>query len=102
MVIVSQNRSDMYNLSHVVNIYLDGIKVKVCTDGSTRGGILGEYKTQDVAWKAFEWLADQLETEKSVIRMPSGKYIEDRYRSALEPVKQRAANGKKTVRRGGS
>ena len=55
MIVVDKDHNDAYNISHIVNIYMasDGNTIKAVAGTSTRGGILGKYKTIESARKAF-------------------------------------------------
>ena len=59
LCIVNKNYDDLYFINHVINIYIapvDSCIIKVATDGTTRGGILGRYRTEEETKVAYSML----------------------------------------------
>lgn len=102
MFIVNKDKTDVYNTKHIVNIYLDtgNSTIKVVAGNVTRGGILGKYKSQDEAEKAFGMLLIGLSNPKeTVYQMPTDKSVADKLRA--KEVNHHI-KGKKTKGHGGS
>lgn len=83
MIIVNKEHRDAYNIKHIVNIYIasDGNTIKVAAGTATRGGILGKYKTSEIARKAFEDLMKDIEiSNREVVYMPTDEEVERQLR----------------------
>lgn len=79
MIIVNKEHRDAYNIKHIVNIYIasDGNTIKVAAGTATRGGILGKYKTSEIAREAFETLMKDIEiSNRKVVYMPTDEEAE--------------------------
>lgn len=79
MIIVNKEHRDAYNIKHIVNIYIasDGNTIKVAAGTATRGGVLGKYKTSEVARKAFEDLMKKIDSwDREVVYMPTDEEAE--------------------------
>jgi len=102
LIIVNKDHNDAYNISHVVNIYMasDGNTIKAVAGTSTRGGILGKYKTFESARKAFEILMKRIEvSSREIVYMPTDNEVE---REIKAGNKAHSINGKKQKGHGGS
>lgn len=102
LIIVNKEYNDAYNISHVVNIYMasDGNTIKAVAGTSTRGGILGKYKTFESARKAFEILMKRIEvSSREIVYMPTDDEVE---REIKAGNKMHSINGKKQKGHGGS
>ena len=102
LIIVNKERNDAYNISHIVNIYMasDGNTIKAVAGTSTRGGILGKYKTIELARKAFEILMKRIEvSSREIVYMPTDDEVE---REIKAGNKVHSINGKKQKGHGGS
>lgn len=102
LIIVNKEYNDAYNISHVVNIYMssDGNTIKAVAGTSTRGGILGKYKTFESARKAFEILMKRIEvSSREIVYMPTDDEVE---REIKAGNKAHSINGKKQKGHGGS
>lgn len=102
LIIVNKEHRDAYNIKHIVNIYIasDGNTIKVAAGTATRGGILGKYKTSEIARKAFEDLMKDIEiSNREVVYMPTDEEVERQLRvfNAHHNIK-----GKKQKGHGGS
>ena len=104
MIIVNKDKTDAYNISHIVNMYIgaDGNSVKVCAGNATRGGILGRYNSYEDAIKAFEILLEGISRNISdVLYMPSDSEVSDKIK--IQPRElYHHISGKKTKGHGGS
>lgn len=102
LIIVNKECNDAYNISHVVNIYMasDGNTIKAVAGTSTRGGILGKYKTIESARKAFDILMKRIEvSSREIVYMPTDEEVE---REIKAGNKMHSINGKKQKGHGGS
>ena len=102
LIIVNKERNDAYNISHIVNIYMasDVNTIKAVAGTSTRGGILGKYKTFESARKAFEILMKRIEvSSREIVYMPTDDEVE---REVKAGNKLHGINGKKQKGHGGS
>lgn len=102
MIVVKKDHNDAYNISHVVNIYMasDGNTIKAVAGTSTRGGILGKYKTFESARKAFEILMKRIEvSSREIVYMPTDDEVE---REIKAGNKIHGISGKKQKGHGGS
>lgn len=102
MYIVSKDQNESYNSDHIINIFIDSgnCAIKVVAGSTTRGGVLGKYKTQDEMTKAFEILLDEMSrADTNVIYMPTDSKVADklRVRETYHHI-----TGKKTKGHGGS
>lgn len=105
MWVMSKNRHEMYNLEAVKDIYIVGtltdFAVRVSFIGNNMKDLtLGQYHTEAEAMIALDAVFKSLYLKESVFMMPDESKVEET--SRLFERKARAANGKKTVRRGGS
>ena len=78
----------------------DGNTIKAVAGTSTRGGILGKYKTIESARKAFEILMKRIEvSSREIVYMPTDEEVE---REIKTENKIHSINGKKQKGHGGS
>nr|DAI27708.1 MAG TPA: hypothetical protein [Caudoviricetes sp.] len=78
----------------------DGNTIKAVAGTSTRGGILGKYKTIESARKAFEILMKRIEvSSREIVYMPTDEEVE---REIKAGNKMHSINGKKQKGHGGS
>lgn len=104
LCIVNKNYDDLYFIEHVINIYIapvDSCIIKVATDGTTRGGILGRYRTEEETKVAYSMLINGIELGRTVFRMPSDEEVKIKINS-IPAKKQRHITGKKTKGHGAS
>lgn len=100
MIIVSKDRDSICNFDNVTAVYLNGnsVKIKYTNDGFAR---IGEYNSIKEAEIALEILRNRLRSKSEVCELPTDDEVKA-YIVRVPESKQRARNGKKTVRRGAS
>lgn len=101
MYLISKNGTDIYNFDHITELFISN------TDGSIRANFANNarYEIERYDRREDAILAIQIISEKigkqDVIYTPTTKELQA-YRARTHDTKERASNGKKTVRRGGS
>ena len=102
MLIVNKDGTDVYNIDHVVNIYIgsDGTSIKVSAGTTTRGGILGKYRSYEETKEALKILLTNISIgEKKIVYMPQDETVSEKTKIK---EKYHHISGKKTKGRGGS
>ena len=103
MWILSKAGEALYNMDKVVNFYtVEGTKdsaVRARFSDGQKDLTLGNYNTTTEAETAISYIYNCIRQAYPAIQMPSDEKLQ-----TLKPYepKERSANGKKTVRRGGS
>lgn len=101
MYLISKNGTDIYNFDHITELFISN------TDGSIRANFANNarYEIERYDRREDAILAIQIISEKigkqDVIYTPTPKELQA-YRARTHDTQERASNGKKTVRRGGS
>lgn len=100
MWILSEDGKSLFNTNNIVDIYItpSGDAIKVALSGHS-DLTLGEYGCKEETTFVFRQVLAALTDECKLHIMPPKEQISRRF--ATES-RQRAGNGKKTVRRGGS
>ena len=100
MWILSEDLKSLFNTNNIVDIYItpSGDAIKVALSGHT-DLTLGEYGCREETGFVFSQILAALTDGCKLYRMPPKEQISRRFTTE---ERQRAANGKKTVRRGGS
>lgn len=104
ILIVNKSCTDSYLVNHVIDIYIapsDVCVIKAATDGTTRGGILGRYNTEEETKVAYLMLINGIELGRTVFKMPSNEEVKAKINS-MPVEKQRHITGKKTKGHGAS
>ena len=81
MLIVNKDGTDVYNIDHVVNIYIgsDGTSIKVSAGTATRGGILGKYRSYEETKEALKILLTNISSgEKKIVNMPQDETVSEK------------------------
>lgn len=100
MWILSEDLKSLFNTNNIVDIYItpSGDAIKVALSGHM-DLTLGEYGCREETGFVFSQILAALTDGCKLHRMPPKEQISRRF---VTESRQRAANGKKTVRRGGS
>lgn len=101
MIIVSKDQTSLANMDYVVNIYVAGDwSVKANMNGNIGMIKLGRYPSEKAAEYAFHILVNALAAGKEVCYMPQDSEVQAE--QALDEVRYRNIDGKKTKGHGGS
>ena len=101
MWILSKDKRCMVNSDTVDSIYTVTTGIRVRFARANKDLTIGEYESSHTAKHVLEALHDALRLGRD-FKMPDDRQAEALFSVADTTEKQRAANGKKTVRRGGS
>ena len=101
MYLISKNGTDIYNFDHITELYVSN------TDSSLRANFdnnaryeIERYDRREDAILAMQIISEKI-GKQEVIFTPTQKELQA-YRARTHDTQERANNGKKTVRRGGS
>lgn len=104
MWLISKDGQGLYNLNGVANLYFVGgsmdVAVRVSFAGAQKDLTVGLYDSTMQAKAAIRYVFDAITRGAKSVELPDEDTIEQLTR--VHEMKSRAANGKKTVRRGGS
>ena len=104
MWLISKDGQGLYNLNGVANLYFVGgsmdVAVRVSFAGPQKDLTVGLYDSTIQAKAAIRYVFDAITQGAKSVELPDEDTIEQLTR--VYEMKSRAANGKKTVRRGGS
>ncbi|MBQ1570485.1 MAG: hypothetical protein IIZ78_05115 [Clostridiales bacterium] len=104
MWLISKDGQGLYNLNGVANLYFVGgsmdVAVRVSFAGPQKDLTVGLYDSTIQAKAAIRYVFDAITRGAKSVELPDEDTIEQLTR--VYEMKSRAANGKKTVRRGGS
>lgn len=101
MWILSKDKQCMVNSDTVESIYTVTTGVRVRFTSPNKDLTIGEYGSIQIAKRVLEALHEALRLGRDY-KMPDDEHAETLFSVVDTTEKQRAANGKKTVRRGGS
>lgn len=101
MWILSKNKQCMVNSDTADSIYTVSTGIRVRFARSNKDLTIGEYESIQIAKRVLEALHEALRLGRDY-KMPDDEHAETLFSVVDTTEKQRAANGKKTVRRGGS
>lgn len=106
MWILSKHGNELYNLDEIMNLYIaDSVgfqdaAVRASFRHRSKDLTLGQYPSFEMAREAIRMMCLMISRGIEVLEMPSDERVEISMRD--RGTKERSANGKKTVRRGGS
>lgn len=98
-LLISQNKTDIHRIDEFRTIYIkpDNTMLLGLSSDDTRTTPIGRYDSKFEAKEALRVLAQRLASDSRVVMVPTQDEVKD-----ISFYKERADNGKKTVRRGGS
>jgi len=104
MVIVSQNKTHIYNFDTVKEIYAtpsnSDLSIRIILSNDSKGYEVGRYDTNSDRMTAIQMIYEKM-SSYNLIFVPTVEDVRT-YLSRTHNSVQRAENGRKTVRRGGS
>lgn len=101
MWILSKDKRCMVNSDTVDSIYIVTTGIRVRFARANKDLTIGEYENSQIARFVLSSLHDAMRLGKG-FKMPDDEYAKALFSVVNTTEKERAANGKKTVRRGGS
>ena len=102
MWVISKDKKCVVNSDAIDSFYSVTTAVRARFARANKDLTLGEYPSSELAIQALCMVHRALATRADAVEMPNNERVQAAYIQACPNVKDRAADGKKTVRRGGS